>query len=238
MTASSFLEKLNRDTLCMIFDTIIDTEATIIIHPNKKHHSIIGPLAQTSHLLRSEIKQWINRRKDLVRSPTFGLFNPLTTTFDMCFIAAQQLEEKPLTSKIWRIYHPAAAQKHFELLEIWQRAMTHLGKEDGCNSIALGVSGWLDVALTGKYKKFVEEGKKTTVLLNQHLEDGVRDVLVLDWKKYSEIAFSGAWGSIGPGVLLGWEDGKQAFVSSNDWENFGEHRRVVPESQVKEIMKA
>lgn len=229
---------MNPDLLFMIFDAIIDTETTLIIQPNKKHHSIIGPLSQSCHKLRNEIKAWSTKRKDLIRSPTFGLFNPSTTTFSMVFVSYNFNEHKGRKgSRVWRIYSPFAAQEHLSVLELWQQAMDHLsGGVQWCNQTS--VSLWAEEILKhrGEFEKWREEGKREVLWIDQHKKDGVRDVLVLDWNKYLEVGFPRAWGMIANHahrVVLGWEEGRRAFVWAEDWEAFGEQRNIVPEDVVK-----
>ncbi|CZR63882.1 uncharacterized protein PAC_13779 [Phialocephala subalpina] len=255
------IKKLHDDILFMIFDEIIDSENTIVIrqkkillaykprHPHMyKYHTILGPLSQSCHDLNDKIKKWCDVRKDLTRSVTFGLFNPLSTTFDFCYIVGGILEGPPGTSKIQRIYHPAAAVKHFLQLELWQRALWTIDsfqnpkiKGHACTLAQLGEYDAAWHKLNPEWQKTSggsNGGLYLAPQLNGHLKDGVRDVLVLDWKKYREYLCPKAWvedhsRTRSNRLQLGWQGGKQAFLWSDEWEKFEETRKIVSDDEVE-----
>ncbi|CZR64026.1 uncharacterized protein PAC_13923 [Phialocephala subalpina] len=216
------LTLLNRDCLFLLFDTIMNQGHTIKMTPGLQPNGLLKSLSQVSHKLRDEIKNWTYTQPNLVGTQTFGLYNPLVTSFDFAFFAVEALERNQGygKSKVRRVYHPEAAVKHVYHLEIWQRAMNRA--DEPFQAISIGAWAWVD----SRYRGEDWSCNKELVELGQHEQDGVRDVLILDRKKYqSKEEVEKNRDSWRP--RLGWEEGEQAFAWTEDWDGFFDHRRVV-----------
>ncbi|KAE8442991.1 hypothetical protein EG329_002454 [Mollisiaceae sp. DMI_Dod_QoI] len=225
---AALLTLLNRDCRFLIFDAIIDQESTVKITPGLHHNGVIKSLSQVSRELNNEIKEWSRKRPDLTQSQTFGLYNPFLTSFDFCFIATNPFEQDILNSIIRRVYHPTAAIKHLELLELWQQSMNRLDDEKKYKAAWISA----EVVWSREYKggeavwvRINRSAEEIRISLGQHHEDGVRDVLVLDRTRYGSLVGAKALTYVGPN--LGWEVGKQAYAWTDDRDGFLEQRRIV-----------
>jgi hypothetical protein len=155
---SSLVRKLNRDVLFMIFDSIIDEEATLDIKDTAVHHSNIGALSQTCSHLREEIKSWTTKRPELIGSPVFGLINPLSTTINLCYFPVEGCPTLPSSESVWRSYPPIAIRKNIEILERWQRAMVKSMSRSG-NIVDIAFAANLDNCMT----MLLEDGRLSKV---------------------------------------------------------------------------
>ncbi|KAF8850596.1 hypothetical protein BDZ45DRAFT_769667 [Acephala macrosclerotiorum] len=222
---SLFLTLLTQDRRFHLFDIIIGQETTVKMLPGLHPNGLLKSLSQASSKLSVEIKEWSQKRPDLVRSQTFGLYNPLVTSFDFSFFALGRLEQVRGESKVRRVYHPAAVVKYLEQLELWQRAMNKGTERSFCSGL-IGAKAAFDYEYKGPEWSCNQRISSFLIDVDQHKQAGVRDVLVLDKMKYGTLenakkAIEG-WQD-----RLGWEDDKLAFVWTDDWDGFFEHRRVV-----------
>jgi hypothetical protein len=199
----------------MIYDQLVDQEHEIVISPhhNIYDHSPITALASTCTTTHDEVQNWLTRRKDLTQNSTFAVFNPYLTTFKLCWFDANLIKltnTQAKSEKYQRCYSPSAAALHINLLELWQRAMTLTKsiEKDNINCAELSHPRLRNLHPI--------HGTATTQLQrllswNQHDEDGVKDFLVFDPKKWSgetqvtwEYRTEYSW---------------QPYVWSSDWEN-------------------
>ncbi len=85
---SFFIHCINQDVRFLIYDTIANSDHTIIISPRRRYpSSALTALCKTSRGLRSEINKLmqLERQKNLTNHSRFGFINLSLTTFKFCW---------------------------------------------------------------------------------------------------------------------------------------------------------
>jgi len=82
---SCLITRIPLELRYLIYDTLMSSRHTIKIAPNSKRRGVLRDLAKVNKQIRKEIRIWISKKSSFIRSPIFGILNPVMTKFKIAW---------------------------------------------------------------------------------------------------------------------------------------------------------